>query len=75
MHCGACERQLCYVDESVAFLLHFLVKPLTQLFDVQVAPEIFLNLTPMWHQFLIFLPHFICAVLHVLLLSDLEPVA
>lgn len=41
MHCGACEWQLCYVDESEAFLLHFLVEPLTQLFAVQVAPETF----------------------------------
>lgn len=69
------DRQLCYVDESVAFLLHFLVEPLTQLFAVQIAPEIFLNLPPMWQQFRIFLPNFICALLHVLLLSELEPVA
>ena len=53
------------MDESVAFLLHFLLEPLTQLFAVQVAPEIFLNLPAMWQQFRIFLLDFICALLHV----------
>jgi len=50
----------------------FFVEPLTQLFAVQVAPEVFLNLPPMQQQCLVFLPNFICTVLHVLLLFELE---
>jgi hypothetical protein len=63
------------VDESVAFLLHVLVELRTELFAVQVAPEMFLDLPPVWQQFLICLPYFIYALLHVLLLSELEPTA
>jgi hypothetical protein len=70
--CGVCEPQLSYVDANAAVLWHFVVMMQAYIL-LYVAPQIFLEIFPVWKNFCPVFPQGIYSACSFM--SKIEPVA